>query len=192
MEILGPSGYKRPHPQAQISPQAGHPATTPEESAGPAQEGASLRPRAAGLSNTAIATRQRLHHQPSALLLCPRWSPAPRQGPGLSRGWSVEAQRGQGPRGCTLGGGRRLLCPHGAGLKRGPQQGMWALTSESCLSALAAGSCSLTSASRPCGDHRSGVEGHRALGVRRGASIQLTSWGAGGREGAAARPARWR
>lgn len=31
----------------------------------------------------------------------------------------------------------------------------------------------------------------RTLGVRRGASVQLTSWGAGGTEGAAARPARW-
>lgn len=32
---------------------------------------------------------------------------------------------------------------------------------------------------------------NRTPGVRQGASVQLTSWGAGGREGAAARPAQW-
>lgn len=32
----------------------------------------------------------------------------------------------------------------------------------------------------------------RALGVRQGAGIQLTSWGEGGIEGAATLPAQWR
>lgn len=137
MEILGPSGYKSPPTPipAQVSPQAEHPAPTPEDSAEPAQEGASLRPRAAGLSNTAVATRQSLHYQPPAFLPCPHGSPEQRQGPGPTPAYGLWRLRKGRP---------SRLHPGSRQTERGRPAGDVALTSESCLSALAAGSCSWT------------------------------------------------
>lgn len=146
MEILGPSGYKSPPAPipAQVSPQAECPAPTPEDSAEPAQGGASLRPRAAGLSNTAVATRQRLHYQPSAFLPCPHGSPAWRQGPGPTPADSLWRPRKGRPSRLHLGNRQMAPPPSSGWTERGAPAGDVALTSESCLSALAAGSCSST------------------------------------------------
>lgn len=146
------------------------------------REGASLRPRAAGLSNTAVATRQRLHYQPPAFLPCPQGHGRDRPGPTPAHGlWRL---RKVDPQGCTRGASK--------GLKGGAQQAMWPLPAslvsqlwrlEAALGHEHQGPVETTS-------QRSRVTGF--LEVEPGASVLLTSWDAGGREAAAAPPARWR
>lgn len=82
VEILGPSGHKSPppipRPRLALMQDILPPASCCHSRGlcWACQQGTSPRPRATGLSNTAVATRRLLHHQPSALLPRPH-SPRP-------------------------------------------------------------------------------------------------------------------
>lgn len=135
-------GTRAPRPQTQVSPHVGHPACSRGGSL--LQEEARPRPRAAVLGNPAVVTRQLL--APPSLTICPSSLPTrvPAQGQGRPLPQMVH-ERGE----CRAPQVAPWELAEGSPppwrlLERRPQEGIWALTSESCLSAWAAGSYSST------------------------------------------------
>lgn len=185
-------GTRAPRPQTQVSPHVGHPASSRGGSL--LQEEARLRPRAAVLGNPAVVTRQLL--APPSLTICPSSLPTrvpgPRAGAGPSHRWSTKAESAGllrlhpgswlkvlRPRGdCWKGGPSRACGPSPASLVSQPGR------LEATLRHKHQGPVESTEV------RGQGQQGPR--GQARGqVSVQRTSWGADGIEGAAARPARW-